>query len=93
MKKMLVALSLVMAAALPAAEHARNLRTDNAMPTSAAQTPQEGTGCAAPRSWGELKGISDRAVAFQDAAGTIRVLDAGPCERGQTQLIVKITRQ
>lgn len=95
MKRVLVVLSLVIAAALPAAEHPRNLRMDDAVPTSssASQTPQEGVGCTAPRSWGELKGISDRMVAFQDESGTIRVLDAGPCERGQTQLVVKITRR
>jgi hypothetical protein len=59
----------------------------------ATQTAQEGKGCSAPKEWGQLKGVSDRAIAFEDASGTIRVLDVGPCMRGQTQLIVKINRQ
>jgi hypothetical protein len=54
--------------------------------------PQEGKGCGAPKEWGPLKGVADRSVAFEDASGSIRVLDLGPCMRGQTQLIVKITR-
>jgi hypothetical protein len=56
------------------------------------RAPQEGKGCAVPKAWGQLKGVADRAIAFEDSAGTIRVLDVGPCMRGQTQLIVKITR-
>jgi hypothetical protein len=59
----------------------------------AAQTAQEGKGCSAPKEWGQLKGVADRAVAFEDSSGTIRVLDVGPCMRGETQLIVKINRQ
>jgi hypothetical protein len=56
------------------------------------QTPQEGKGCSAPKDWGQLKGVADRSIAFEDSSGTIRVLDIGPCMRGETQLIVKITR-
>lgn len=56
------------------------------------RAPQEGEGCTAPKAWGQLKGVADRAIAFEDSAGTIRVLDVGPCMRGQTQLIVEITR-
>jgi hypothetical protein len=56
------------------------------------QTPSEGKGCTAPRSWGKLNGVSDRAIAFEDSEGTIRVLDTGPCMRGETQLIVRIER-
>jgi hypothetical protein len=59
----------------------------------AAQVVQEGKGCSAPKEWGQLKGVADRAVAFEDSSGTIRVLDLGPCMRGETQLIVKINRQ
>jgi hypothetical protein len=59
----------------------------------AAQVAQEGKGCSAPKEWGQLKGVADRAVAFEDSSGTIRVLDLGPCMRGETQLIVKINRQ
>jgi hypothetical protein len=53
---------------------------------------QEGKGCSAPKEWGALKGVADRAVAFEDSSGTIRVLDLGPCMRGETQLIAKISR-
>jgi hypothetical protein len=60
---------------------------------SVAQVAQEGKGCSAPKEWGQLKGVADRAVAFEDSSGTIRVLDLGPCMRGETQLIVKINRQ
>jgi hypothetical protein len=60
---------------------------------AAAQVAQEGKGCGAPKEWGQLKGVADRAVAFEDSSGTIRVLDLGPCMRGETRLIVKINRQ
>jgi hypothetical protein len=53
---------------------------------------QEGKGCSAPKEWGQLKGVADRSIAFEDSSGTIRILDLGPCMRGQTQLIVKISR-
>ena len=94
MNKVLVGVVLVALMGILAAEHLQNSRV--ALAASLPhfqQTPQEGKGCAAPKSWGELKGISDRAVAFEDSSGTIRVLDTGPCMRGETQLIVKITRQ
>lgn len=56
------------------------------------QAPQEGKGCTVPKSWGSLQGVADRTVAFEDSAGTIRVVDLGPCMRGETQLVVKINR-
>lgn len=59
----------------------------------AAPTAQEGKGCSTPKEWGQMKGVSDRAIAFEDPSGTIRVLDLGPCMRGQTELIAKINRQ
>jgi hypothetical protein len=52
----------------------------------------EGKGCSAPKEWGQLKGVADRSVAFEDPSGNIRILDLGPCMRGETQLIVKISR-
>jgi hypothetical protein len=52
----------------------------------------EGKGCSAPKQWGQLKGVADRAVAFEDDAGNIRILDLGPCMRGETRLIVQINR-
>jgi hypothetical protein len=58
----------------------------------AVQVPEEGKGCSAPKEWGQLKGVADRSVAFEDSSGTIRVLDLGPCMRGETQLIAKINR-
>jgi hypothetical protein len=54
--------------------------------------PQEGKGCTVPKSWGQLKGVADRTVAFEDSSGAIRVVDLGPCMRGETQLVVKISR-
>lgn len=60
-----------------------------AMPQRAAD---EGKGCSVPKEWGRLQGVADRSMAFEDASGNIRVLDLGPCMRGQTQLIVKINR-
>jgi len=53
---------------------------------------QEGKGCSVPKEWGQLKGVADRSVAFEDPSGNIRILDLGPCMRGETQLIVKISR-
>lgn len=94
MKKILVGLILVISAAVLAGRHAVNSQMALAAPLPEVQQfRQEGKGCAVPNSWGELKGVADRAIAFQDSSGTIRVLDAGPCMRGETQLIVKITRQ
>ncbi len=58
----------------------------------AERAAQEGKGCSAPKEWGELKGVADRSVAFEDSSGSIRVLDLGPCMRGETQLIVTINR-
>lgn len=52
----------------------------------------EGKGCSVPKDWGQLKGVADRSVAFEDPSGSIRILDLGPCMRGETQMIVKITR-
>lgn len=52
----------------------------------------EGKGCSAPKLWGPLKGVADRSVAFEDSAGNIRILDLGPCMRGETRLIVEINR-
>jgi hypothetical protein len=52
----------------------------------------EGKGCSAPKEWGQLKGVADRSVAFEDTSGNIRILDLGPCMRGETQLIMKISR-
>lgn len=60
---------------------------------AAPQAAQEGKGCTAPKEWGALKGVADRAIAFEDASGKIRILDLGPCMRGETQLIVTINRQ
>lgn len=56
------------------------------------RTAQEGKGCSAPKEWGQLKGVADRSVAFEDSSGKIRVLDLGPCMRGETQFIVTIDR-
>jgi len=53
---------------------------------------QEGKGCSVPSAWGQLKGVADRSIAFEDSSGTIRVVDLGPCMRGETQLIVTINR-
>jgi hypothetical protein len=61
----------------------------------AAALPQagaEGKGCSAPQRWGPLKGVADRSVAFEDSQGNIRILDLGPCMRGETRLIVEINR-
>lgn len=55
-------------------------------------TAEEGKGCSVPKEWGQLKGVADRGVAFEDSSGNIRVVDLGPCMRGETQLIVKINR-
>jgi hypothetical protein len=52
----------------------------------------EGKGCSAPKEWGQLRSVADRSVAFEDLSGNVRILDLGPCMRGETQIIVKITR-
>jgi hypothetical protein len=65
-------------------------------PKAWAKSPQavvhEGKGCSVPKEWGQLKGVADRSIAFEDPSGTIRIVDLGPCMRGETQLIVKISR-
>jgi hypothetical protein len=83
MKKTLVLIALVLGSFLTIKA------ASTAIPQRAAE---EGKGCSAPKQWGELKGVADRSVAFEDSSGNIRVLDLGPCMRGETQLIVKINR-
>jgi hypothetical protein len=87
MKKTLVSLTLFVLVFVFAVA----LRQPSKAQTSAA-TPKEGKGCAVPKEWGQLRGVSDRVIAFEDSLGTIRVLDVGPCMRGQTQLVVRIDR-
>jgi hypothetical protein len=53
---------------------------------------EEGKGRTVPKERGLLKGVADRSVAFEDASRSMRVVDPGPCRRGETQLIVKINR-
>lgn len=62
------------------------------MAASLQQTAAEGKGCSVPKQWGQLKGVADRTVAFEDSSGNIRVLDLGPCMRGETRLVVEINR-
>jgi hypothetical protein len=88
MQKIFVLIALVALVFLPAMKV-----NSKAWAAPAPQVAQEGKGCSAPKEWGQLKGVADRAVAFEDSAGSIRVLDLGPCMRGETQLIVKIDRQ
>ncbi len=49
-------------------------------------------GCRVPEEWGQLKGVTDRSVAFEDPSGKIRILDLGPCMKGETQIISKVSR-
>lgn len=67
-------------------------QNSTALAASLQQSAAEGKGCSVPKQWGQLKGVADRSVAFEDSSGNIRVLDLGPCMRGETQLIVKINR-
>jgi hypothetical protein len=69
------------------------IRVDSkAWAASPQRVTQEGKGCSVPKEWGQVKGVADRSVAFEDSTGNIRVLDLGPCMRGETQLIVTINR-
>jgi hypothetical protein len=87
MKKSLIVLMLVALAFLIGTIQSRRMWAAQSGPT-----PQEGKGCGAPKEWGPVKGVADRNVAFEDSNGTLRILDLGPCMRGETQLIVKINR-
>jgi disulfide bond formation protein DsbB len=88
MKKNLIVLILVAFGFFLGATHSRRVWAAQSGPT-----PQEGKGCSAPKEWGPIKGVADRNVAFEDSSGTLRILDVGPCMRGETQLIVKIERR
>jgi len=95
MKKTLVVLALSIAVLFALLRQSFIARAAAAPPRSASQfehAPQEGKGCTVPKSWGQLKGVADRTVAFEDSSGAIRVVDLGPCMRGETQLVVKINR-
>jgi hypothetical protein len=95
MKKSLVLLAFMALASVTLLKHSPAVGAAATRTRSASQfqqVPQEGKGCGAPKSWGQLKGVADRSIAFEDATGTIRVLDLGPCMRGQTQLIAVINR-
>lgn len=93
MKKIPVVLTIAAFAFVLGAEESATAQTDRpvADPQSQ-QTSLEGKGCTVPKAWGQLKGVADRAIAFEDSGGTIRVLDTGPCMRGETRLIVIINR-
>lgn len=67
--------------------------TSHGSAAAARTVAEEGKGCAVPKEWGSLKGVADRGIAFEDSRGNIRVVDLGPCMRGETQLIVMINRQ
>jgi hypothetical protein len=94
MKRMAMVVFMLVVSALSAfLIRQRNIHTVKASSILFLQnTPQEGKGCAVPKSWGRVNGVADRAIAFEDSAGTLRVLDTGPCIRGETKLIVKIER-
>jgi hypothetical protein len=68
------------------------VRASKAWAVSPQIVVHEGKSCSVPKEWGQLKGVADRSIAFEDSSGNIRVLDLGPCMRGETQLIVKISR-
>ena len=72
---------------------ATTIRLGSKASAAPAQAAQEGKGCSAPKEWGQLKGVADRSIAFEDSSGTIRILDLGPCFRGHTRLIVTIRRR
>ena len=70
-----------------------NLPASKARAAASSQAvAHEGKGCSAPKEWGQLKSVADRSVAFEDPSGNIRILDLGPYMRGETQIIVKISR-
>jgi hypothetical protein len=92
MKKTLVLVTLFSLAFVLAVRQPSKVQAAAASAVPQFHSPQEGKGCSAPKEWGQLRGVSDRVIAFEDSEGTIRVLDTGPCMRGETQLIVKITR-
>lgn len=94
MKKIPVLLTIAALAFVLGAKESATAQTDRpAVDPQFQQTPLEGKGCTVPKAWGQLKGVADRAIAFEDSAGTIRVLDTGPCMRGETRLIVAINRR
>jgi hypothetical protein len=93
MKKIVVLLTLFVLAFILAIRRPSNAQAALIHALQFQNAPEEGKGCSVPKAWGQLKGVADRGIAFEDSAGTIRVLDIGPCMRGQTQLIVKVNRQ
>ena len=50
---------------------------------------QSERGCTVPKAWGSFKG----SLTFEDAAGTIRSLNADACQGGQTEVSLTIRRQ
>jgi hypothetical protein len=86
MKQALVVTALLVSASIAI------FQTAKASAASPQAVMREGKGCSVPKEWGQLKGVADRSVAFEDPSGNIRIVDLGPCMRGETQIIVKITR-
>lgn len=94
MKKILVLVTLFILAFIVAIRRPSNAQAALILRALQFQNaPEEEKGCSVPKAWGQLKGVADRGIAFEDSAGTICVLDIGPCMRGETQLIVKVNRQ
>lgn len=91
-EEMTVKLVLVMLALFVFATFSSVRESPKVLAAPPQQSAAEGKGCAAPKQWGQVKGVADRTVAFEDSAGTIRVLDLGPCMRGETRLVVQIIR-
>jgi hypothetical protein len=49
--------------------------------------------CTVPKVWGSYKGAMPGILIFEDNAGTLRAIDAGPCEAGRVQAKLTIRRQ
>jgi hypothetical protein len=87
MKKALV-FALVLVAIAVAVKEAS--RVSAAVPPA---LPQGAVGCVVPKAWGQFKEVGTEAVAFEDSAGTVRLVLASSCMEGKAQALMTIARQ
>ena len=69
-----------------------------APPKPSAQPQGGSAGCTVPKTFGTYRGSATTnsgtfAVVFEDAAGTLRFIDASPCVSGQPRVVFQIERQ
>ncbi len=63
-------------------------------PTVSAQTQTARCTAEVPRNWGEFRGATEQGFAFEDQAGTVRIIRQLPCPGlGPPQVAIELQRK